>query len=111
MFQVTRSCKTEGCCKTHVEQAAQDGQHDGQSEDDREVDILELHSVWRKPALGRESRPREARTVVLWNTAAFVMVAACCKTGAARTRPAEEEPAIPAMRLVATKVIMSGLPS
>ena len=70
-----------------------------------------VHSVCRKPAFGRESRPRDARTVVLWNTAALVMAAACCRTGAARTRPAEEEPAMPAMRFVATKVIMSGLPS
>ena len=70
-----------------------------------------VHSVCRKPALGRESRPRDANTVVLWNAAALVSAAACCRTGAASTRPAEEEPAIPEIRFVATKEIIKGLPS
>ena len=52
MFPVTRSGNTESCCKTHVEQAAQDGQNDGQSEDNREVNILELHAC--DGALGLE---------------------------------------------------------
>ena len=39
-----RLCKSEGYCQAHVEQAAQDGQNDGQSKDYGEVNILELYA-------------------------------------------------------------------
>ena len=52
MIPVTRSGKTKSSSKTHVEQAAQYGQHDSQGKDHREINIFELHAC--DSALGLE---------------------------------------------------------